>query len=348
MKRTALPSLALITIVAVVAGCQTAPRFAWWKHDKAPDDSSAVARSASPSGNPALPSAQTKPEAVAVAGLTPAAPPSSTNLAAAGSPAGAAAGALASKTPSATAPLAAHSNPTAPSVPIPVTSSTLANAPVATYPTENGLAEKLVGTPSAKSAAAVPSATGVPAGGPYDPNGYKPSASLAARNPNSTSGGADRYGVSTSAPSAAMAALPNSPPPLASDPADRYGSSPNPLRAGATPAATALADPAAIAADRSSNPTLPMLPNQPAVAASAAATASQVRLASAPGGYRPGRTSSYTGGSATPAVEVASRPSPPSATTPATPSATGANSAASQPWTPPAPSTTPPTGTRTY
>ena len=84
MKRTALRSLTLFAIVAAVTGCQAGPRFAWWKHDKTPEDSSAVARSAKPT----LPSAQSKPEAVAIAGLTPATPPSSSNLAAAASPAG--------------------------------------------------------------------------------------------------------------------------------------------------------------------------------------------------------------------------------------------------------------------
>src|SRR5687768_16854955 len=147
MKRTTVPTWVLVFAVAAVAGCQSGPRFAWWKNDKAPDDTSTVARWASPTGKPALPSAQTKPEAVAVAGLTPATPPSSSNLASAGTPMSGITGALAPLARSATAPPTASGTPTPPSVPIPVTSSTLANAPAATYPTDNGLADRLVGTP---------------------------------------------------------------------------------------------------------------------------------------------------------------------------------------------------------
>jgi hypothetical protein len=249
--------------------------------------------------------------------------------------------------PSATAPLSATGAAAAPNVPIPVTSATLANAPTATYPTDNGLADKLVGTPRATASSPGPSATGVPAAGPYDPNGYRPSASLAAGSTNASVGSEDRYGVSTMAPSATMAAVPNNASPLASDPADRYGFTPNPASVASAPAA-AIADPSAVAYDRYANPTLPTMPQQPAVAASptaAPASAPAVRLASAPGQYRPGRTSSYVSAAATTPLEIASRPSPPSATSPAAPSATGG---VSQPWTPPVPTSTPPASTRTY
>src|SRR5690348_3546565 len=104
-----------ITIAALVAltGCQSGPGWAWWKHDSAPD-ASAVARSAEPK----LPSAQSTPQPVAIAGLTPTAPPSSANLAAAGAP---------GATPS-----VAGATPTSPSMSIPVTPfGTVANAPPA-------------------------------------------------------------------------------------------------------------------------------------------------------------------------------------------------------------------------
>jgi hypothetical protein len=227
----------------------------------------------------------------------------------------------------------------------------LASAPTATYPTDNGLAEKLVSTPTAKAGAAVPSATSVPAGGPYDPNGYKPSVTLAAGGPSASAASADRYGVPATSPSAAMAALPKSPAPLASDPADRYGATPTGASAAAIPAVTPITDPTTLAADRYANPMLPSM-SQPVGAttnaASAPAAAPAVRMASAPGQYRPGRTSSYSGATSGTPIEVASRPTPPSATLPTTPSGSGSPGATSQPWAPPVPSTAPPVNTRTY
>jgi DNA segregation ATPase FtsK/SpoIIIE, S-DNA-T family len=366
MKRTALRSLTLIAIVASVVGCQTTSRFAWWKHEKPSEDTSVVARSATP----ALPSAQSKPEAVAVAGLTPATPPSSSNLAAAGAPVGATAGATASLPP-AKGGLGAASALSSANTPI-TSSGALANAPTGTYPTDNGLADKLVSTPSTRSTAAVPSAAAppaattasigsVPAGGPYDPSAYKPANSLAASGAASDPTNVDRYGMSSASPIAASTAAPNSPPPLSSDPADRYGFTPTSAQAAAAnPNATPLMDPTAVAADRYSNPTLPSMSSTPAAVAAApapsalptataaATSASGVKLASAPGQYRPGRTSSYSSSAANAPIEVASRPMPPAASpapvTPATPAAAGTPS---QPWTPPAP-TAPATGTRTY
>ncbi len=359
MIRTTLRSLTMIAVVAAITGCQTtATRFAWWKHDKAPEDSSAVARSA----KPALPSAQSKPEAVAIAGLTPAVPPSSTNLAAAGALSGALAGAT-----------AAPKSATAASVPIPVTSSTaLANAPSATYPSDNGLADKLVTTPSSRSAAAVPSAAPLastassPAAmpsnrtaGPYDPNAYMPTASMAATGPSAGSSDGDRYAINSLIASSSASTVPNRAQPLSSDPVDRYGYTPTSAQAAtAMPNTTPLMDPGAVAADRYSNPTLPTLPNRTAQAStspspmvppttkSITTPAPAVKLASGAGQYRPGRTSTYSGAPASAAIEVASRPAPPAATIGPAPTASPAGSV-SQPWTPPT-TTAPAIGTRTY
>src|SRR5882757_4851187 len=116
MNLKAIQNLTTFAMLAALSGCQSAPHsWAFWKHDAAPD-SSAVARSAEPT----LPSTQSTPQPVAIAGLTPAAPPSSANLASAGSPA---------------ATSAVAGLPTLPSsMSIPVTSNTtLANAPQATY-----------------------------------------------------------------------------------------------------------------------------------------------------------------------------------------------------------------------
>src|SRR5215212_2666944 len=139
---TLKPVRSLITIatLAALSGCQSGPqRWAWWKHDSAPD-ASAVARSAEPT----LPSAQSSPNAVAVAGLTPAAPPSSANLAATNSPA---VGTGVAGLPS-----------LPPTVSIPVTSTApLAGASPAAYPNAaNALADKLTSAPSATTKATTP------------------------------------------------------------------------------------------------------------------------------------------------------------------------------------------------
>jgi hypothetical protein len=244
-----------------------------------------------------------------------------------------------------------------PSVSIPVTSAaTLANAPTATYPpTQPGadLADKLVSKPNATTAAAVPATAAAPAGlppqvasvpaaGPYDPNGYKPTAAVASSDP-SAAAEVDRYGMSStpSAASAPGAYTPGATAQLNSDPSDRYGYTPSASQAVAASGGTPITDPNVAAGDRYGNPTLPELAEKPAQATPAVATgpaatpANSVKLASAPGQYRPGRTSSYTSASTNVAVEVASRPAPPAAsTTPA--SAPPAASDGSQPWTPPA------------
>ena len=352
MKRTALHVMALATVAVAAAGCQSGPRFAWWKNEKPPEDTSVVARSATP----AQPAAQSKPEAVAIAGLTPAASPSSMNLAST---------APGAATPGATGGLAATPGATAasPNVTIPVTSPTAVGATAnAGFPTENGLADKLVSTPNSKSAASVTSlagatagmppvapssSPGVPPGGPYDPNAYKQSAVASAAPTEPVE---DRYGLGNSlAASGTNSAAPNAPAQLSSDPADRYGYTPTSAQAAATGDGTPLMDPAAVAADRYSNPNLPSMGSKtaPAGQAAVAATtpvgspAAAVKVASAPGQYRPGRTSTYSA-SATNAIEIASRPAP-AASTGTAPAAAGATA---QPWSPP--TATPPAATRTY
>lgn len=359
MKPTALRILVLVAVLTAWSGCQSGPRFAWWKHDKAPEDTSAVARSAKPE----LPSAQSKPQAVAIAGLTPSASPSSTNLAAA-------TGATAS-TPSAIASLPGA---VPPSVAIPTSSSVaLTNAPLANYSAENALADKIAATPNSKIAgAATPaaalsgqSAATVPAGGPYDPNAYKAAASLASTTTSGAdSPGVDRYGLSTAAlaPTTSQPAdpiastAPTSPvmtnsQTLANSPADRYGSS-----AAVTPAAAPLTDPAQVANDRYSNPTLPSMPDRIAQAPASvepSAQVSSVSVASTAGQFRPGRTSSYISATAKSPIEVASLPPSPASTPTPAPASNAVPSAApttsSQPWNPgqPAPVTPAPT-TRTY
>lgn len=390
MKRTMLRSLTLVAAVMAIVGCQSGPRFAWFKREKSPEESSAVARSAKPT----LPSAQSTPQAVAVNGLTPAAPPSSTNLAAAsGATTPGALGGLSAKT----APLATATPTTPPATtPIPPSSAITATQPPG-YPTDSGLADKLVSTPKTAGAttpaappsalasntsatttpASVPATPGMTTAGPYDPGAYKPSTSM---NPATTTSSepADRYAMSSTPPFPAPAA--QSPPygstSLNSDPADRYGTPGGAVAAASVTPAAAMSDPSALAADRYANPRIPTLPTTtataqsapaPSVSAPLASTAppavataipttnavpagSAVRLASAPGQYRPGRTSSYIPTSATIPVEIASRPAPastsapPSAVTPAAPNSVGTPS---QPWAPPT-ATPATTGTRTY
>ena len=363
MKRTALRTMTVVAVLAAVNGCKTAPQLAWWKHEKPPEDSSAVARSAAP----ALPSAQSTPQAIAMAGSTPGSvSPTSPNLAIAAKP---------GATATAGAPLVAAAG--APPVSIPVTSpATIANAPTATYPAAvDTLADRLVSTPNTKSAAVSPPSVtpgaplvgataspkvaaapaAVPAAGPYDPNGYKPSTALAASSadPSGAGADADRYGMSSSSPVAAAAVAPTSLA-LASDPANRYGSAAPAAPPAAMPGTSPLMDPAAVAADRYSNPNLPSLADKskqvattpaPIVPTTPVATTPPVpapttnTVASAPGQFRPGRTSSYTSAAATSPLEIASRPA-----SPVTPTAPVPGSV-SQPWTPPV---SPTPTTRTY
>src|SRR5438105_5425164 len=127
MRLKANQILMVVAGLAASSGCQSGPRWAWWNHNKASDASVAAH-----STEPALPSAQTTPQAIAVAGLTPAAPPSSANLAAAsGAPT------------------------TPPNISIPLNSSTtVANAPIPGYSPANSLADKLTSSPNAMSKSA--------------------------------------------------------------------------------------------------------------------------------------------------------------------------------------------------
>jgi hypothetical protein len=374
MNLKAVRKWTTIAALAALSGCQSGPRWAWWKHDSAPD-SSAVARSAAP----ALPSAQTTPQAVAVAGLTPGAPPSSANLAAANPPA-----------------VGATAVP--PSMSIPVTSSaTVANAPQAAYPNAaNALADKLTSSPNAMSKSAtgaLPTASlptsppgsvtsqpltaaSTPPSGPYDPKAYKPGSAVASSGldpAGDTSSDVDRYGMSSAARSPLSTPLTASQP-AATAPENHYGAMPS-TTAPVAPAPTAMMPSSPLAqspagmSDRYGNPTtspaptnmmpttpLPVAPSAPTTTASMSASplstpaaypTPAVRSTASAAQYRPGGTSSYSAGATTPPVEIASRPSPVSSTTkPAvTPGVTPG--AGSEPWTPSAPSAIP-TATRTY
>src|SRR6476620_2731637 len=155
MRSKAVQLSVVVVVATALAGCQSGPRWAWWKHDAAPD-ASATARTA----EPVLPSSQAKPQAVAVSGVTPTAPPSSANLAAAGTPT------------------------TPPSVSIPVTSSnTLAAAPSASYSPGNALADKITASnTAAKAGTTAPSSVypSVPAAPTSQPFAAAPAATAAA------------------------------------------------------------------------------------------------------------------------------------------------------------------------
>ncbi len=359
MRVKTIRILALISALAAFPGCQTGPRWAWWKHDT-PPDSSVVARSA----QPVLPSSQSTPQAVAVAGLTPAVPPSSANLAAAG----------ATKSP--------------PNIAFPMTSSaTVANAPLANYPAGNSLADKLTSAPNATAkaanialpstaapmtpAAAMPSQplAAIPAAGPYDPKAYKPASSLASAGveaAGSASAPSDRYGLSsadhlsTSPPTGAMA-------PVTSAAGDRYGNAfatTTPARVSNQPLAEQTA---ATTHDRYGNPAVPPVAGQstpvplsPASSATAAIappaalpvakpiadSTAGIQLTSSHGQYRPGGTSNYTNSASARPIEVATRPSPTTIMQPALGQGS-MPSTASEPWTPPTPPAAAPS-TRTY
>jgi S-DNA-T family DNA segregation ATPase FtsK/SpoIIIE len=341
MKRIPLRTTSLLAAAVAVAGCQSAPKFAWWKQDKAAENT-AVAATSKP---PALPSAQSTPQAVAMAGSTP-----STTSVAATSPL---AGAVAStSTPS----MPPNTAATPPALSIPVTSPFAVAGATSPYPTENSLADKLVSTPSSKASAlsaqpSMPGATqgatslasayGTPpmvAAGPYDPSAYKPAVATNSAGPIGNTLDADRYATTRSSPPAppVMTAPTNSTQSLASDPADRYGSQRASTTPTALPGQSPITDPASLATDRYANPSLPTLAGatpQPA-AGSAAQGAPAVKVAAA-GQYRPGGTSTYTSvGATTSPLEIASRPAPVSAPAAGTPG--------SQPWIPAATETVPP------
>ncbi len=386
MKRTVVHTMMFASIAAGLVGCQSGPHWAWWKPWEKSSTETAVA--ANPAA-PALPSASATPQAVAASGLQPAASPSATNLAGTGS-------ALAAS------PLGVQ----------PASSSTITNAPLASYPTTGappisdippssvasttpaaaGSISPLSTTPTTSSLAATrPAATlaSVPAAGPYDPNGYQPSASLAASQPTGTNAStADRYGsyaTTATAPSIPPVSTPATTPIPSAAPVDRYAMSsvsvaqvasttapddrysntvpassgtinapvgttasdpygPSPNSAAISPPATGFASqsapggPVASMAPASLSSTPPNnYAAEPMAAAPTTTTASAtVQVQSPAGQYRPGGTSSYSGGNR---IDVASRPgapavSPTSAPQPASP--------ISDPW---APQPTAPTST---
>ncbi len=221
-------ALIVLTIVSMV-GCQTGPRWAWWKQDAVPEDSSLVARSAPP----ALPSSQATPQSLTAS----ATPPSANSVATASIP-----------------PV------TVPQVIVPVASSaTIAAAPTASYPT----AVPAVGTPAAypttsqiapaAATVATTPATATPATastlanvaappiaaaanlaqtGPYDANAYQPSPSTASLASQATpTNDVNRYGAAATdryavAPAAAATATAVPPFATSSPVADRYAVSP--------------------------------------------------------------------------------------------------------------------------
>jgi hypothetical protein len=331
MRVKAVRALCITAVVAGLAGCQSSPRWAWWKPKEAAEDTSLLARSAAP----ALPSSQSTPQVVESGNLQPAAPPSSANLAAAGT------------------------QPTVPAISLPGPSpGTLANAPAAQYPptgspsatSSQGALNAISATPSAAASPIVGitvpnsappvAATSVPAAGPYDPNGYRPGTAIAttstdgessaASEPNSTPV-ADRYALAPA----------NASRPAASPSADRYAMPPQ------TPVAAPVADDhyGRELSDRySDSPATPATPVM-ATAAPAPNSAATVQLSAPAGQYRPGGTSSYVSGSANQQIEVASRPAP-TASADVTPQGVAP---ASVPWSPPinaSPESVP--GTRTY
>jgi hypothetical protein len=343
MRSSSVRNLIVFAAIIGMVGCQSGPRWAWWKRDAAPDDTSLVARSAAP----ALPSAQTTAEAVGTPGAEPAAPPSSFNLAAAQAPAAA----PASNVPASSA-------------------ATIANAPIANYPTTATVAEPYGTMPSTAMTAAAaviasPSSAAVAAPtsvGPYDPNSYQSLASSGADSNTAESDAIDgnryaandRYSTaavdsnvsaqSIPAPLNASGSLPQNYSQLAqqSPPADAsttQSAAPSSVYQAAPPVAGALADidaagpnatAAALAATDRYEFAAPTIASPPTLAAAVpdptnagpVATDSATTIASAvnagtvqvdfpPGQYRPGGTSSYIGNIMAGHIEVASRPTAP-------------------------------------
>jgi hypothetical protein len=327
INRAGLVALAIFALV----GCQSGPRWAWWKHDTSPENASLVARAA-----PMLPSTQSVPLS-ATAAATPAAtaPPSANSIA----------GAM---PPSANSLAAAGIGPA--SIPIPSTSPASMGGPLSgapnAYPSAalSGMSTATSPMPPSATMAAstlAPSPTSAMGAGPYDPNGYRPAsattAASAAAVPISVSApDTDRYGVM--------------PPSSGAEP-DRYTMVPDaPLTAGARPNANmsagehygnAIGAPSAGPPAAAPVATAPisaggepdrygMTPaaSQPAAALSAPSSAAPpaaatVCISSPAGQYRPGGTTTYAGLPAS-GVEIASRPTTGSASaTPAAAAPTG-------------------------
>jgi hypothetical protein len=356
MNTTFGRALMIAAVLTGALGCQSGPRWAWWKPEKAPEDTSLIARSAEA---PALPSAQSTPQVVGVAGLEPAAPPSSANLAAAGTQ---------------TTPDIAPTSP-----------ATIANAPLANYPSIDSTPNKMAampgsapasnGTATSPAAIAIPRVSAgamspqvanatVPASGPYDPNAYQPTAAFSAAASASAAGAAppsadryqfaaDRYnvpstnssGIATNTTNSLSQSAPASPA-ISQAGGDRYGLA-VPDRSIANPQVDFAASQSPIGGPSAATMTTAPVPpaasavNPPAVSASSTAT---VQFATPPGQYRPGGTSSYAGSKPTQHIEVATRPAPPTSAAPVQESSSAVNSV---PWTPPT-SPAAGTGTRTY
>lgn len=294
MNRSFLRCLMFALTVIGLAGCQSGPRWAWWKRDQAPADSSAIAGAAVP---PVLPSSQATPTAVAGTGIQPATPPSSANLAAAGSTA-------------------------APSTPLGAAGGSAA------YPTTGTPALASPASLTTASATMAPTAVAgasVPPTGPYDPNAYRMAAAAGpASAAQAASDAADRYGTAAAAPNdnrygSAIAtaptdassygtptSIPSTTPTAAS--ADRYGIMP--VTGGAPGAGTssAAAPPAAAAGVAQSPSRYDMTP--PA-ASEPPGQYPGTQVAASAGQYRPGGTSNYEGPGSH--IEVATRPTTPAA-----------------------------------
>jgi len=368
MKTTTAQALTVAAVLAAMSGCQSGPRWAWWKSDAAPADTSVVARSAD---SPQLPSAQAAAP-VAVPGLQPATSPSAANLATAGAP-------------------------SAPGISIPTSSpSTIANAPLASYPSMGSAADKLTAPsgimpvapsnmPSAPLAAgtspttapgALPqmASTGVPPSGPYDPNSYRPSAGASAgatasagettASPDRYQVTGDRYGVTplgsapmaTEQPPRSAENLPAAPPASSTTTGDRYGyTAPTSTAApqANVAASQTMVNPSGPAAMTPTAPMTPVVSSTPATVASLTAPAATPEAtatvqATVPAGqYRPGGTSSYVGAMPAQHIEVATLPAPPAATS-VPPTQPYAPAGSSVPWAPATTTPAPTSGTQRY
>lgn len=346
MIRSVVHALIIVSLTLSLVGCQSGPRWAWWKKP-----SSLLA---SKDEAPALPSASAAPQAVAATGLEPAASPSATNLAAAGGTASAT-----SLPADLTAPL---------STPNTGTSMPMGDNVVAAAPPTAAVA-------SPPSTPAPPVLGNVPAAGPYDPAGYPGAgggyqgmaavASTASSSEPPAAMGADRYAMAAApAASPVVGVDPYSTPTTAAIPSaptaqDQYASNPAPVAA--TPPSEPLGQnlpslPPSISATGEVSGQTPVPVSELAAAATAVPqapspltpgpnVAPQAVSTSAAGQYRPGGTSSFPGLGGGSPIEVAARPSP---FAPAS-SSSPATTPAAAPWAPP--TTTPGTtgsGTRTY
>ncbi|TWT72808.1 hypothetical protein Pla123a_41080 [Posidoniimonas polymericola] len=269
----------MLLLVLAATGCRSSSRWASlnpWSHGD--QETSIAARSA-----PELPTDQVaNPGGAATAVATAA---SSSQVAPPFTPA-------ATSVPAyPTTGVASASAPTAyPATAPPATTTPATTAPA--YPTTQTYAAAAPAAPAARAA--------TPAAGPYDPNGYTPPVATVAAAPD------ERYGDSryTSTNGLPLAQSPASSPlagaglpAAAAAPSGRYGEAAPPLPGlplATTPASAVAASPVAMPA-----------------ASQVTQTAGQgVPVASSPGGYRPGGTSSYD-----PQVSVALR-SAPAATAP--------------------------------